>query len=258
MGSRYDEVYARGAAVTKHECSGRLGRSRPVGLRAKRAQHANRQIANIAARLERLPLTSYQRGIFAIIATAWFVDSMDLGALTFVLGSIRQTFQLSTAEAGLLSSMSFLGMFLGAASAGLLADRFGRAQGVSDQHDLLGARQPRAAACHRRLPCSAPRACCSASAWAWSFRSRNRWCRRSSRPSSAAATSRYLEGFWPLGFIASGLLIYFVLSVAEWHWVFILQAIPALFVLVDPPLRAGIAALARLPRPFRPRRTGDG
>jgi len=42
----------------------------------------------------------------------------------------------------------------------------------------------------------------------------------------------YLEGFWPLGFIASGLLIYVVLSVADWHWVFILQAIPALFVLV--------------------------
>src|SRR6201993_4613451 len=91
---------------------------------ARSAQAA--QIANIAARLERLPLTSYQRGIFAIIATAWFFDSMDLGALTFVLGPIRQTFNLSTAQAGLLSSMSFLGMFIGAASAGLLADRFGR------------------------------------------------------------------------------------------------------------------------------------
>jgi MFS transporter, putative metabolite:H+ symporter len=42
----------------------------------------------------------------------------------------------------------------------------------------------------------------------------------------------YLEGFWPLGFIASGLMIYGVLSVADWHWVFILQAIPALFALV--------------------------
>ena len=41
-----------------------------------------------------------------------------------------------------------------------------------------------------------------------------------------------LEGFWPLGFIVSGLLCYAVLSVADWHWVFILQAIPALFVLV--------------------------
>jgi MFS transporter, putative metabolite:H+ symporter len=83
------------------------------------------QGANIAARLERLPLTSYQKGIFAIIATAWLFDSMDLGALTFVLGSIKQSFQLSTAEAGLLSSMSFFGMFVGAAFAGVMADKFG-------------------------------------------------------------------------------------------------------------------------------------
>ena len=51
----------------------------------------------------------------------------------------------------------------------------------------------------------------------------------------AANRGRYialLEGFWPLGFIVSGLLCYFVLSAADWHWVFILQAIPALFVLV--------------------------
>jgi MFS transporter, putative metabolite:H+ symporter len=42
----------------------------------------------------------------------------------------------------------------------------------------------------------------------------------------------FLEGFWPIGFIASGLLIYFVLQVSDWHTVFILQAIPAVFVLV--------------------------
>ena len=47
------------------------------------------QADTVAARLERLPMTSYQRGIFLIIATAWFFDSMDLGTLTFVLGSIR-------------------------------------------------------------------------------------------------------------------------------------------------------------------------
>jgi putative MFS transporter len=41
-----------------------------------------------------------------------------------------------------------------------------------------------------------------------------------------------LEGFWPIGFIASGLLIYFVLQISDWHTVFILQAIPAIFVLV--------------------------
>ena len=79
------------------------------------------QADTVAARLERLPMTSYQRGIFLIIATAWFFDSMDLGTLTFVLGSMKAEFGLTTAQAGLLSSMSFLGMFLGASTAGMLA-----------------------------------------------------------------------------------------------------------------------------------------
>src|SRR5215469_3977319 len=80
----------------------------------------------IAERLERLPITTYQKSLFVIIATAWLFDSVDLGMMTFILGSIRSEFSLTTAQAGLLGSASFLGMFLGAASSGLLADRFGR------------------------------------------------------------------------------------------------------------------------------------
>lgn len=198
------------------------------------AQAADRtadQVADIAARLERLPLTSYQRGIFGIIATAWLFDSMDLAALTFVLGSIRQTFQLSTAEAGLLSSMSFLGMFLGAASAGLLADRFGRTRvfqvsmifwglgslccGLSSTVMLLGAsRLLLGFGMGMEFPVAQSMV---------------------SEIMPATNRGRYialLEGFWPIGFVVSGLLSYAVLSVADWHWVFILQAIPALFVLV--------------------------
>src|SRR5690242_16949214 len=83
-------------------------------------------LATIAGRLERLPLTAYQRTLFLIIATAWFFDSIDLGSLTFVLGSIRSEFGLSAPQTGLLSSMSFVGMFLGAAIAGMAADRYGR------------------------------------------------------------------------------------------------------------------------------------
>src|ERR1700743_1159363 len=205
------------------------GDARVLAGSGARAQAA--QVANIAARLERLPLTSYQKGIFAIIATAWFFDSMDLGALTFVLGSIRQTFQLSTAEAGLLSSMSFIGMFVGAASAGALAARFGRARvfqvsmifwglgslfcGLSPTVTLLGAsRLLLGFGMGMEFPVAQSMV---------------------SEMIPAANRGRYialLEGFWPLGFIVSGLLCYAVLSVADWHWVFILQGIPAIFVLI--------------------------
>ncbi|MGY3483339.1 putative MFS transporter [Bradyrhizobium sp. USDA 4011] len=189
------------------------------------------QVADIAARLERLPLTSYQRWIFGIIATAWFFDSMDLAALTFVLGSIRQTFGLSTAEAGLLSSMSFLGMFIGAASAGLLADRFGRARvfqvsmifwglgslccGLSTTATALGAsRLLLGFGMGMEFPVAQ-----SMVSEIMPARNRGRYI-------------AFLEGFWPLGFIASGLLTYFVLQAADWRWVFIVQAMPAVFVLV--------------------------
>src|SRR5580692_12871228 len=189
------------------------------------------QTATIAARLERLPLTSYQRGLFAIIATAWFFDSMDLGALTFVLGPIRQSFGLSASETGLLSSMSFLGMFVGAASAGLLADRFGRARVFQVSMIFWGLGS---------LFCglSTTVAMLGASRLLLGFGMGMEFPVAQSMVSEIIPAERrgryiaYLEGFWPLGFIASGLSIYAVLSVADWHWVFILQAIPALFVLV--------------------------
>jgi MFS transporter, putative metabolite:H+ symporter len=189
------------------------------------------QVANIAARIERLPLTSYQKTLFAIIATAWFFDSMDLGALTFVLGSIRQSFQLSTSEAGLLSSMSFMGMFVGAASAGLLADRIGRSKVFQVSMIFWGLGS---------LLCglSSTVAMLGASRLLLGFGMGMEFPVAQSMVSEiipAERRGRYiaaLEGFWPLGFIASGLMVYGVLAVADWHWVFILQAIPALFVFV--------------------------
>ena len=80
----------------------------------------------IAERLERLPMSNYQRLLFATIATAWFFDCIDVGMMTFVLSSIKADFTLSAAQVGLLGSMSFIGMFLGAASSGILADKYGR------------------------------------------------------------------------------------------------------------------------------------
>jgi len=187
--------------------------------------------AAIAARMDRLPFTSYQRGIFLVIATAWLFDSMDLGALTFLLGSIRAEFALSPAQAGLLSSMSFIGMFLGASTAGLLADRFGRtavfqtsmifwglgsiACGLAPDVMLLGAaRVLLGFGMGMEFPVAQ-----SMILEIMPARNRGRYI-------------AYLEGFWPIGFTVSGLLSLAVLSVASWRWVFILEGLPAIWVLV--------------------------
>jgi MFS transporter, putative metabolite:H+ symporter len=195
-----------------------------AGLRHQRTEA-------IAARLERLPLTNYQTTIFLIVATAWFFDSVDLGTLTFVLGSIKTEFQLTTAETGLLSSMSFIGMFLGASIAGILADKFGRAVvfqtsmilwglgslgcGLSTDVQTLGmARVLLGFGMGMEFPVAQ-----SIVSELIPARSRGRYI-------------AVLEGFWPLGFIAAGLLCLAILSKDNWRTIFLIEAIPAAFVLV--------------------------
>lgn len=189
------------------------------------------QIESVAGRLERLPPTPFQRRLFMVIATAWFFDSIDLGALTFLLGSIREEFGLTLAETGLLSSASFAGMFIGASSAGMLADRYGRKTifqysmivwglgalfcGLApDATWLVIARFVVGVGMGMEFPVAQSLA---------------------SELAPATKRGRYialLEGCWPLGFIAAGFLSYFLLPIWGWRGVFIATGVPALFVFV--------------------------
>lgn len=187
--------------------------------------------AMIAARLERLPMTGYQRGIFAIIATAWFFDSIDLGSLTFLLGSIKKEFNLSSADAGLLSSMSFVGMFLGAALSGMVADRFGRK--IVFQLSMIFWGLGSLACAYAPDPVLLGYArLLLGFGMGMEF------------PVALAIVSEFvparkrglyaaiMEGFWPLGFIAAGCLSLVLLGQYGWRSIFIAQAIPALFLFV--------------------------
>jgi MFS transporter, putative metabolite:H+ symporter len=185
----------------------------------------------VAARLERLPLTNYQKVIFTVIATAWLFDSMDLGIMTFVLGSIKSEFALSATQAGLLASSSFLGMLIGAAVAGILADRYGRKPVFQVSMIFWGVGS---------LLCGfAPSV-----GWLMVFRVLLGFGMGMEFPIGLSIVSeivpaknrgRYLailEGFWPIGFITAGIATYFLLPVIGWRGIFIALALPAVFVFV--------------------------
>ncbi|WP_410961610.1 MFS transporter, partial [Salmonella sp. SAL4457] len=40
-----------------------------------------------------------------------------------------------------------------------------------------------------------------------------------------------MDGFWPLGFVAAGCLSYFLLPLTGWRSIFLVLALPAVFVL---------------------------
>ena len=186
--------------------------------------------ASAAARLERLPFSGYHKLIFFIIAIAFFFDSVDLGMMTFVLGSIKAEFGLSNAATGLVASASFFGMALGAAAAGLLADRFGRRPVFQWSMVLWGAAS---------YLCSTAQSVDALIAYrvllgigmGMEFPIAQTLLSEFVPTAKRGRLIALMDGFWPLGFITAGIFAYFVLPQFGWRTVFALLAIPAVFVL---------------------------
>ncbi|KAF1027310.1 MAG: putative niacin/nicotinamide transporter NaiP [Burkholderia plantarii] len=187
--------------------------------------------ASAAARLERLPFSGYHKLIFLIVAVAFFFDSVDLGTMTFVLGSIRKEFGLSTAAAGLVASASFFGMVAGAAIAGLLADRFGRQPVFQWSMVLWGTAS---------YLCSTAHSVEALIVWrvllgfgmGMEFPVAQTLLSEFVPAANRGRLIALMDGFWPLGFICAGVVSYFVLPALGWRMVFALLAIPAVFVLI--------------------------
>ena len=88
--------------------------------------HAEAARINVPGRLERLPMTSYQKRMFAIVATAWLADQVDVALLVFLIGALTVYFHLTPVQIGFLASMTFLGQLVGNVLAGSLSDLLGR------------------------------------------------------------------------------------------------------------------------------------
>jgi putative MFS transporter len=170
--------------------------------------------------------------MFLVIATAWFFDSIDLGAMTFLLSPISHHFGLTATQTGVLGSASFAGMFFGAIGAGAIADRFGRqrvfkysivAWGLASIGLTLvwnfeslftfrfllgigmGAEFPVAAAILAEFMPSSKR----------------------------GRYAALLEGAWPIGFITAGAVSYVLVATAfGWRGFFAMQAVLAVVALI--------------------------
>src|SRR5439155_25349584 len=77
-------------------------------------------------RLDRVPLNSFHWRLLVIAGIGWMFDAMDVLLIGFLLAPITREFALDATRTGLVASAGFVGMFLGAAISGRLADRYGR------------------------------------------------------------------------------------------------------------------------------------
>jgi putative MFS transporter len=198
-------------------------------------------VGRIAARLERLPFTRYQLMLLAVIATAWFFDSIDLGSITFLLGPIKSEFHLSTTVAGELSSISFLGMCFGAGLAGIAADRFGRMSVFQVSMIFWGAGSVLCGLSQNLQMLMVARAVVGFG-MGMEFPIAQAIASELVPAKHRGRTLAILEGFWPLGFIAAGYIALKMLPTHGWRMVFIIEGLPAFFVFV---VRRAIPELPR-------------
>ncbi len=79
-----------------------------------------------AERLDRLPFNRQHTRLLVGSGIGWALDAMDVGLISFVMAALAVEWSISPGTQGLIGSIGFVGMALGAAFGGLLADKWGR------------------------------------------------------------------------------------------------------------------------------------
>lgn len=82
--------------------------------------------AQLAARLDRLPIGRFHRTVLYALAVAFVFEFGDLNTFAYVAPALKEHVGLSVDDIAFVTSASFLGMFLGAVGGGRFADRVGR------------------------------------------------------------------------------------------------------------------------------------
>ena len=79
-----------------------------------------------AARLDRLPITSFHRQIMWLLGFVFFAELGGINTFAFAAPGVMKDWHLSISSVSHIVSATFIGMFLGATTGGWFSDRVGR------------------------------------------------------------------------------------------------------------------------------------
>lgn len=187
----------------------------------------------VPERLDNLPFTRKHLRVLTGTGIGWALDAMDVGLISFIIAALTAHWGLTRGEGGLIASIGFAGMAIGASLGGLLADRIGRRQvfaltllvyGIATGASALVGGLAMLLVLRFFVGLGLGAELPVASTYVSEF-------------APARIRGRLiviLEAFWAVGWTASAIIGYFVVPASEngWRWAFALGAIPALYAIV--------------------------
>ena len=184
-------------------------------------------------RLDGLPFTRKHRKLLLGSGVGWALDAMDVGLISFVMAALAVHWALTPTELSWIGSIGFVGMALGAAFGGLLADRIGRRQVFAATLLVYGLATGAAALSTGLAMLIVLRFIVGLGLGA-------------ELPVASTLVSEFaprrirgrvvviLEGFWAVGWIMAALIGYFVVPLGDdgWRWALAIGLVPAAYALV--------------------------
>jgi len=185
-------------------------------------------MSSISQRIEKLPVTPMLWKVLFLAGIGWLFDAMDQGMVAGVMAAIEKVWKLTPTDLGLLGSASAIGMAIGAAIAGMVADRWGRRTVVTFTLVLYGLASI--------LSGLAPNF-----GLLLFFRFLTGLGLGGELPAASTLVSEFspakvrgkmvvlLESFWAWGWIIAALIAYLLIPIYGWRIGFLLGEIPALY-----------------------------
>jgi putative MFS transporter len=93
---------------------------------AEAVEHLRHAAAEITARIERLPFSTWHIRLVSVIGTAHLLDAFDSLAIALVMPVLLEIWHFTPSHIGLVISIGYVGQLLGAVGLSWLAERFGR------------------------------------------------------------------------------------------------------------------------------------
>ena len=184
----------------------------------------------VAARIERLPVTSWHIKMRLIVGTATFFDAFDALAIAFILPAIIGAWKIAPQQIGALIAIGYVGQAIGALVFGWAAERYGRipisittiailavmslvCATATNYDQLFWYRFVQGIGLGGEVPVAAA------------------YINEIARADRRGRFFILYEAAFPAGILVAGLLGAWIVPRAGWQWMFYLGAVPALVAL---------------------------